>query len=381
MLIEHVQEILATLTLAFENLLESSGQLSGTVSSPTRPSSPLDGATGQRIHRQVRVKKFQRPSRRLQSKTPSPTASPVSFEVSRKRSWDAEQQQQQSSAPTLKLEPDEVESEHPGKRSKSVVLLQEMESLRVSSPPSPVDAELAVLAEQEFAVLPIENSILSLQSASSFDEILSELEALNSVDLVVEALMTVQPALLSQNRDQFTFWCKCRLISRTFESFEGLSIKACLTRFICLMRAVNHVAEVVDWRDPELSFLLFRGLTQLLGKQAPIDSKSTHLMRKLDETVGVIRALLMACAVLCNRPPRSVLQFLASNAEAQLCEFFEQLLEGALNLFELCSVLNSNFAMVRTFVLICIHFARLYVSPAGTAALYGRLCKCKIGNE
>jgi hypothetical protein len=395
MLTEQVQEILATLSLAFDNLLESSSS-SSSLSTSTPPlsitpvnrvSSPLE-ASPSRPHRPGRVKKFQRPSRRLlQSKTPSPCTSPVSLEEvssSRKRSWDAEaidSFQDTADAPDFH-----------GKRSKSIVLLQELESLRVSSPPSPIDSELAILAEQEFSLncCANENSILSLSKVRIFNEVLGELEALSGIEDVFEALRTANPAVLSQNRSQLTAWCKWRLLSKTFESFDDprLPMKGCLNRFIGLCRALNHIADELDWRDPELSFLIFRGISQLLARQTLIDLKSSNLMRKLDEFVGLIRALTLACTILWNRPPRFVLQFLASHAQHQLNEFFEQLLEAGLNLFELCSVLTSNLGMSRTFALIFVHFARLFVLAASASAssdddkvvalFHEKLRKCKL---
>ena len=383
MLIEQVQEILATLSLAFENLLESSSPVAASITTITRPQSPSFEASPSRAHRPARVKKFQRPSRRMmmQSKTPSPSTSPVPFAFneasSRKRSWDSE------AGDVVDFEGEDeqfsVEAEHSGKRSKSVVLLQELESLRVSSPPSPIDSELAVLAEQEFSANDFQNSILSLSNVRAFDEVLAELEALQCIEDVFEALMTVSSAVLSQNRSQLTSWCKWRLLSKTFESFDGLPIRFCLNRFIFLCRAVNHIADELDWRDPELSFLLFKGATQLLTKQTSGELKVTLLMRKLDEFVGLTRALALVCTILWNRPPRSVLQFLASNAEPQLNEFFEQLLEAALNLFEICSVLTASLGQCRTFALIFVHFGRLFV-PAGAeiSSFYERLRKCKL---
>ncbi len=377
MLIEQVQEILATLSLAFENLLESSTSFS-TVATVSRPSSPVSISesflTG-KANRPARVKKFQRPSRRLQSKTPSPSTSPLPFEASssHKRSWDSEAVDEGDGN-----EDQFEEFEHNGKRSKSVVLLQELEALRVSSPPSPLDSELVLLAEQEFS-FNLENSIFSLKNLQVFDDVLAELEALNAIDDVFEALMSVKVAVLQQNREKLTGWCKWRLLSRTFESFERVPFKSCLSQCIGLCRAVNYISDALDWRDPELSFLLFKGLTQLLAKQRPIDSKSVHFMRKLDEFAGLIRVLTLSCTLLWNRPLRSVMQFLAQKAQQQLSEFFEQLLEAALNLFELCSLLNSNLALSRTFVLIFVHFGRLFVPQAATTTtLLERVRKCKL---
>lgn len=388
-MIEQVQEILATLAFALDNLIEAVGPQSNnsfpSSSIPARSSSPNTSASPSKQTPKVpRVRKFQRPGRRiLQSKTPSPATSPVhqGNEAPRKRSWD-------SNESNFSLEEqDSLQAPESSKRSKSIVLLQEMEGLRVSSPPSLMDSELSALAEQDLQPTgdTLNCCMHSLAHIRTAEQLIAELEAINRLEDILDALMTLSsPLQSSANRVQFTHWCKWRLIPRFSETFiapKEVPFKVALTRVISLGRALNSVSGELDWRDPELTFLLFKMLAQILMKHQSYDYssvKSTAQMhRRMDEFMGLLRGFNLICILLWNRVPRSIFALLAAQTgeDGQISEFFELLLEDSLNLFELTSLMNGNLNLSLTFSLLFLHFGQLFVPSTSTCALLEKIHK------
>lgn len=389
-MIEQVQEILATLAFALDNLIEAVGPTTSpsfsASSLPTRAGSPNTPASPSKpAPKASRVRKFQRPGRRiLQSKTPSPTTSPVhqSSETPRKRSWDSNE-----SNYSLE-EPEQMLPSEPSKRSKSIVLLQEMEGLRVSSPPSAIDPELLAISEQDLLYAEGDCCMHSLAHARTAEQLICELEAINRLEGVLEALLTIssplQPSQPTQSKAHFTHWCKWRLLLRFSEAFilpKEVPFKVTLIRLIALGRALNRVAGELDWRDPEFTFLLFKMLAQMLLKHQSYDysniKTTTQLHRRMDEFMGLLRGFNLINILLWNRVPRSVFELLAVqiNDDGQICEFFELLLEDSLNLFELTSMMNGNLNLSLTFSLLFVHFGQLFVSSNSTCGLMEKIHK------
>lgn len=366
------RDILSTLSFAFDNLMDANfASFSSTAGTPLAHAhahaAALEKSPGRTVSRVQRVRKFQRLGRRSlpQSKTPSPLSEPESLSTGqpRKRSWP--QDDVTFSNPHHDgghaSPPD---GGHTGKRSKSLVLLQEMESLRVSSPTDGLAQDCGLLSAsqghldweldswaQQDALVATHHAARDTGRLCSFDHFVAELEGQASTEDVMKMLAVADLRSIALNRVQFTAWTKWRLVSRLLDTLqEPGAIKGRLNRSILLARTLTLQSPFLDWTDPELVFLLFKYTAGLLRtgtfvtvlEAAPSTKSSVvGLNRRMDEFIGLLRFLNLMARLHHRVVPSGVNDLLVRHADtvAQIAELLESLLEATLNLFELATIL------------------------------------------
>ena len=333
---QQIKEVLQELSMAFDNYIEVNNSFEYDSKVPV----------GTRT-----AYKFQR-----RKPTDSDSTSSSNSISGRKRSWESdEQNNSEFPLPTFDA------TNFPGKRSKSLVLTQELEGLRLSSSSlTKLDLEMNDWLDQDINV---NNKSSILGNIERFDDLKREIELIGSngsVDDLLKVLCSYKSnnadTLTRNNLVTMTHWIKWGIINEVSESIKSpeLQVKTILNRSLLLLKALNRTGSLIDWNDPELPFLLNKFLIILLNsekfKSATV-SLTHHrltlvLNKKLEEFLGLLRVLNLFSRLLI---PQTSFNFLLSRPETsnQLIELLELLFETNLNIFELTatiSTLNKDFS-------------------------------------
>jgi hypothetical protein len=365
---EGIREVLLTLSWAFDNFVEASVS-NGNVNNFDNFDDQNSNNNQQQKQHGFKVL-FNRPNRKMSSSS-----------TSRKRSWEVEMEANNNNNSTgiinFNSVPDNVNlsqeqatahyQEHHGKRSKSLVLAQELEDLRLStiSAPTPlpssanytrspsishssskIEQNLKGLAEQDLAMLD-EFSHAQESTSGPFGGIDNTLRVLCHFPKV------------QVDKRAFTDWLKWSLDNEVAQSIRvsektKTPIRFLLTRLTALIGGLLTSSMSIDWSDPELVFLLTRLLRGLLScdrflqvqgsSPSSIVSSSKALLtlnRRLEELFGLLRILNLFLKLPIKQ---DVFEFLLFKPETSLIiiEFHESFLEITLNVFELVTTINSS---------------------------------------
>ena len=254
--------------------------------------------------------------------------------------------------------------QHTGKRSKSLVLTQELEGLCLStstakqSSPSPLYTEMDEWAEQDF------NPPNSLGQIERFDDLKRELDSCigGSIDQVLKVLSSFSGTgnvHFNSFASHYTnHWIKWGIIHEVIESIKSpeISLKLLISRSLNLLAALNKISIILDWNDPEILFLLNKFILSVMNsvrlKSSNVhnphnhnnsnsnntgsSSYPAHSTRAILEFIGMLRVLNLFCRL--PLPPSSF-NFLLSHQDTsiQLIELLESFLDFILTVFEYCA--------------------------------------------
>ena len=342
-LFQQIKEVLLELSMAFDNFIEVNNTLD-LKNNKTETSSKSPTA-------EYPTHKFQRrrPDSTLSTTTTTSSSSSNGSSTSgRKRSWDSEEQQQNPE--TIPFDPPNFT----GKRSKSLVLTQELEGLRLSSSsPNKLDLEMNEWLDQD-----LNHKYSILGNIERFDDLKREIEVIGSngtIDDILKVLCAFKSGTETVNRSDslvivsMTHWIKWGIINEVTESIKSpdLQAKTILNRSLLLLTALTRTNLLVDWTDPELSFLLNKFLIILLNSNKFKNPNVflTHrltltLNRKLEEFLGLLRVLNLFSRL---PVPQNSFNFLLSRSDtfSQIIELLQLLFETNLNIFELTATISS----------------------------------------
>lgn len=352
---EQLKELLLELSMAFEIFAEVNNKSFEDKSVPV-----LRATTAETDYRAYKFQR-RRPTDSDSSSSSSGSSSGSSSAGARKRSWESDEQ-----APGEMIT---FEAQNfPGKRSKSLVLTQELEGLRLSNNlPSKYDSEINEWLDQD----------LNFKAPSwidRFEDLKRELEGLGSnasLDDVLKVLGSYKNTSESSRNVLMTHWIKWGIINEVTESIKSsnLPVKTILNRSLNLLIALNRTFPLVDWNDPELPFLLNKFLITLLQcnkfKNVPTNSPSNcnkftlTLNKKLEEFIGLLRVLNLFYRI---PVPQMSFNFLLSRPEtsAQIIQLLELIFETNLNIFELTAVLSTNFNIANISTLLSLKIVENY---------------------
>jgi hypothetical protein len=242
------------------------------------------------------------------------------------------------------------------KRARSIMKLSnELESLQVSS------ASPRARSAKDFSwlgsfLLSSEDCGGLLPSAQVSLESVMDYDRGNDVDVfAVLRQMRGVAAFGETGPKDFSAWFKWRVLVR-FEEEVLLSvpssIRAILNRQVPLLTsALERVADgCLDWNDPDLIFILLRLISALhkqpLHTTAATTNPSLGYHRKLEEYTALYRGLMQLCRLVHDHASRELLGFLKRKAEASalMAELMETGLEMVLNVFETVTCGNQSAA-------------------------------------
>lgn len=331
-----IKEVLLALSMSFDNFLEVQ-KSSSTQFTPK--------STSEYSYKNENMKsfhKFQRPNRR----TGSPTESDG---ISRKRSLESDEKGPTEARPEdLFNDISSNNSSYNGKRSKSLVLTQELEGLHVSLLTNTSSKAIYRLESElkEWADHDLKTTISAIEG---FEDLKRELEACapNRVDDILKVLASFTDNNYN-SRTYMNDWIKWAVINEVTESLKSSECpaKTVLNRSIKMLVALHKISTFLDWSDPELSFLLHKFMIQFLNYGKFKHHKNDRLNRRLEEFMGILRALNLFCRLPFHA---SAQFFLLSRPEtlAQIVELLENLFEANLNIFELTATqtifINDDF--------------------------------------
>lgn len=347
---EQIKELLMELSMAFENFAE--------VNSKSFEDKSVTAFKAPPTETEYRAYKFPRRRPTESDSSSSSSSSSGSIAGGRKRSWESDEQ---APGEMITFEAPNF----PGKRSKSLVLTQELEGLRLSNNiPSKLDLELNEWLDQD----------LGFKSPSwidRFEDLKRELEVLGSnasLDDLLKVLCSYKNTSESPRNVLMTHWIKWGIINEVSESIKSsnLPVKTILNRSLSLLVALNRTFPLVEWNDPELPFLINKFVITLLQcnkfQNPPTgncNKLTLTLNKKLEEFIGLLRVLNLFHRIPI---PQNSFNFLLSRPETstQIIQLLELLFETNLNIFELTAALSTNFNIANISVLLSLKIIENY---------------------
>lgn len=337
---QQIKEVLLELSMAFDNFIQ------------VNDNNFENDSKAEAVNRSP-VFKFQRKKTTTSDNTSfsnnSSSSNSSSSAGSRKRSWESDELQNSEQS-------NFDYSTFSGKRSKSLVLTQELEGLRLSSSstssPSKLDFEINDWLDQDLN----SKSIILIER---FEDLKREIESIGnngSIDDILKVLCSYKNntdyLLVRNHLVTMTHWIKWGIINEVNESIKSpdLQVKTILNRSLLLLKALNRISSLLDWSDPELSFILNKFLITLLSSQkfknvTTTVPTTTHrltlvLNKKLEEYLGLLRVLNLFSRL---QIPQSSINFLLSRPDTsnQIIELLQLLFENNLNVFELTATISS----------------------------------------
>jgi hypothetical protein len=359
---EQIKEVLLELSMAFDNFIELNNSFEYDSKVPVAGS-------------RTSTYRFQRKKPTDSDYTSNSTFnSTISSAGNRKRSWESDESQNSELS-------NFDAANFPGKRSKSLVLTQELESLRLSSSasssPTKLDLEMNEWVDQDL-------NTKSIVSIDKFEDLKREIELAGnsgSIDDILKVLCSYKNNTdnlsVRNNLVTMTHWIKWGIINEVNESIKSpdLQVKTILSRSLHLLKALNRIGSLVDWNDPELLFLLNKFLIILLNSEKFKNTSATTsahrltlvLNKKLEEYLGLLRVLNLFSRLPI---PQASIYFLLSRQDAsnQIIELVEFLFETNLNIFELTATIStvnkdfSNFNAAAVSVLLTLKIVEIFAN-------------------
>ena len=266
-----------------------------------------------------------------------------------------------------------------GKRSKSLVLAQELESLHLSSSSllfsSNQNPNYQTENNKKRLEIELENLYFEQQNRNQDNKmfcirvLMMELEGARGIDEILQIIShhnQTNHQINNHNNNNnnnvdninFNHWIKWTVITELLESFQftqttTTSIKITLQRSICLLKGLNILSSYLDWSDPEISFLLNKFMVCLLNfdkfkviLDTNVNCNNTTnsknilaINRRLEEFMGLLKVINLFIRL---PHQQTVNSFLLSRSDTypQVIQLLESFLEITLNVFELSTILS-----------------------------------------